>query len=415
MPTLKSSDLEMHYEVDDFTDPWTKPETILLLHGNAESGLAWWGWVPQLARQYRVVRPDMRGFGRSTPMPRDFPWTLDVIIDDYIRLMDALGIERFHLVGAKIGGTIARAFAARRPDRVLTLTVVGTPPPFREGAAERVPELVKGFAENGVEPWARRTMAGRLGDAFPPEGVEWWTKFMGRTDRNTQIGFMKLIAIADIRADIPKIRCPTLVITTEESGLASTEQTRAWQQQIPGSKLLVLPGNSYHVAVSDAEKCARATLDFIAQSGVKTLPKKNFLSAWASFAMLLWQHVLAPFSAPPESALKPIRRGRCGSSSPTLPAAARTSSGRVVAQKLTDAFGQQVVVDNRGGAGGGHRHGNRRALGAGRLHAADGADESRDQPQRLQQAALRHRRKISRPSRSALRRRSCSRHTRQYR
>ena len=91
---------------------------------------------------------------------------------------------------------------------------------------------------------------------------------MGRTDRNTQIGFMPTIAVADIRADIPRIRCPTLVITTEESGLASIDQNRAWQQQIPNSELLVLPGNSYHVAVSDAEKCARATMDFIARSGV---------------------------------------------------------------------------------------------------------------------------------------------------
>ena len=63
--------LTMHYEVDDFTDPWRKPETVLLLHGNAESGAAWYGWVPHLARHYRVVRPDMRGFGASTPMARD--------------------------------------------------------------------------------------------------------------------------------------------------------------------------------------------------------------------------------------------------------------------------------------------------------------------------------------------------------
>ena len=129
MPTLTDKDFEMHYEVDDFTAPWTTPQTILMLHGNCESGAAWYGWVPVLAREFRLVRPDMRGFGRSSAMPRDFPWTLDVIIDDYIRLMDHLGIERFHLVAAKIGGTIARAFAARRPERVQTLTVVGTPPP----------------------------------------------------------------------------------------------------------------------------------------------------------------------------------------------------------------------------------------------------------------------------------------------
>ena len=116
-----------------------RPDPILMLHGNAESGAAWYAWVPALARRYRVVRPDMRGFGASTPMPRDFPWTLDIIIDDFVRLMDSLGIERFHLVGAKIGGTIARAFAARKPERVKTLTVIGTPPPLRAGAPSGSP------------------------------------------------------------------------------------------------------------------------------------------------------------------------------------------------------------------------------------------------------------------------------------
>ena len=71
MPSVRlSPGLEMHYRVDDFTDPWTTPESILLLHGNAESGASWYRWVPVLGRQFRVVRPDMRGFGRSTPMAR---------------------------------------------------------------------------------------------------------------------------------------------------------------------------------------------------------------------------------------------------------------------------------------------------------------------------------------------------------
>jgi pimeloyl-ACP methyl ester carboxylesterase len=256
-------DLDLYYQVDDFSEPWHEPRTILMLHGNAESSVSWYGWVPTLARHYRVVRPDMRGFGASTPMPRDFPWTLDLIIDDYCRLMDSLGVERFHLVAAKIGGTIARAFAARRPERVLTLTVAGTPTPFRVGAAERVPALVDEFERLGVEHWARESMAGRLGSTFPPAGVEWWTTFMGRTAVSTQIGFMGTIACADIRADVPKIACPTLVITAEGSGLASVDETRAWQQTIGDSELLVLPGDSYHVAASDAEACAEATLAFI--------------------------------------------------------------------------------------------------------------------------------------------------------
>ena len=264
MPTLRiPPELDLYYQVDNFADPWSNSATILMLHGNAESGAAWYGWVPYLAHHCHVVRPDMRGFGASTAMPREYLWTLDGLIDDFCRLMDALGVEHFHLIGAKIGGTVARAFAARRPARVRTLTVVGTPTPLRVGAAEKAPALAAAFETRGVEPWARESMAGRLGSSFPPEGVEWWTKFMGRTAVSTQVGFMKTIACTDIRGDVPKITCPTLVITTEGSGLASVDETRAWQQIIPHSELLVLPGNSYHVAASHAVQCAQATLAFI--------------------------------------------------------------------------------------------------------------------------------------------------------
>ena len=268
MPSFHSSSaLDMHYEVDDFTDPWTTPQTILMVHGNRESGLAWYGWVPTLARRFRVVRPDTRGFGRSTPMPRDFPWTLDLVIDDFIRLMDRLGIDRCHVVAAKIGTTIARAFAARRPQRVRTLTLCGTPLPYRPGSKERASEMMTEFERNGAGPSARRTMGARLGSGFPAEGVEWWGEFMGRTSRETQVGFIGTIACADVSADIPRISCPTLVITTEGSGLATVEETRAWQRLIPKSTLLVLPGDSYHVAVTDAEACARATQEFITENG----------------------------------------------------------------------------------------------------------------------------------------------------
>ncbi|MBV9968965.1 MAG: alpha/beta fold hydrolase, partial [Xanthobacteraceae bacterium] len=208
---------------------------------NAESGAAWYGWVPELARRHRVVRPDMRGFGRSTPMPREFPWSLDGLIDDYCRLMDVLGVERFHLVGAKIGGTIARAFAARRPERVATLIVVGSPTPLRVGAAEAAPARAADFEKRGVEPWARESMGGRLGSDFPPAGVEWWIRLMGQSAVSTQVGFTQTIACADIRADVAKISCPTLVITTDGSGLASVEETAAWQRMIPHSELVVLP------------------------------------------------------------------------------------------------------------------------------------------------------------------------------
>jgi len=267
MPIFRPSpEVEIHYQVDDYTDPWRNPETVLLLHGNAASGLTWYGWVPHLARDFRVVRPDMRGHGDSTAMPRDFAWTLDTLIDDFARLMDALGIARFHVVGAKLGGTVARAFAARRPERVLTLTVIGAPPPFRKDAAARIPAWTEEFEKHGLESWAHRGQSARLGSEFPRDGAEWWTRYMARTPVSTQLGWIATIACADIRRDIPRITCPTLVITTKQSGLSSVEETREWQQAIPGSTLLVLPGDSYHVAVSDARRCAEATHEFMTHS-----------------------------------------------------------------------------------------------------------------------------------------------------
>lgn len=260
-------DLEMHYVVDDYTDPWRDAETILMLHGNAESGAVWYAWVPHLARHYRVVRPDMRGFGQSTPMRRDHPWTLDRIVDDYVELMRKLDIPRVHLVGAKLGGTIARRFASRHPALVATLTVAGTPPPNRDDRKALVREWLEDFEKNGVEPWARRTMMGRLGSGFPKEGAEWWIALMGSTKTSTQLGFMAEIPTSNIVADLPRIQCPTLVITTEGSALGSVEATRTWQQMIPRSKLLVLPGDSYHVAASHPDRCAQETLAFIRRSG----------------------------------------------------------------------------------------------------------------------------------------------------
>ena len=262
MPVLACSDFDMFYRVDDFTDPWTTPETILLLHGNCESSAAWYAWVPHLARRFRVVRPDRRGFGASTPMPRDFPWTLDVLIEDHVRLMDALGIECVHVVGCKWGGTLARVLAARRPERVRSLTVIGTPPASRPGG-EAIPKLVAEFEAHGLKEWARRTMGMRLGSDFPREGVEYWIEFMSRTAVSTMIGFNRTLNYVDIGSEMRRIQCPTLVITTQASGLASVEENRAWQQEIPNSRLLVLPGDSYHAALTHPDACAKATLEFI--------------------------------------------------------------------------------------------------------------------------------------------------------
>ena len=144
-----------------------------------------------------------------------------------------------------------------------SLTVIGAPPPFRKDAAARIPAWTAEFERKGLEEWARRSQGSRLGSAFPTAGAEWWTSYMARMPVSSQIGWVATIACADIRADIPRIQCPTLVITTEGSALGSVDEMRKWQVLIPNSRLLVLPGDSYHAAASDADVCAKETLKFI--------------------------------------------------------------------------------------------------------------------------------------------------------
>ena len=126
------------------------------------------------------------------------------------------------------------------------------------------PEARRAQSEReGVAAWARSTMTGRLGSRFPREACEWWAQLMGATPQSTALGFVGTIPSWDVADDLPRIQCPTLVITTEGSALGSVDEMRKWQVLIPNSRLLVLPGDSYHAAASDADVCAKETLKFI--------------------------------------------------------------------------------------------------------------------------------------------------------
>jgi len=72
------------YEDHWFGNPWTLPGTVVMVHGNSESSLAWRPWVPHLAGKYRVIRLDMPGFGASTE-PLDYAWTARELAADIAR------------------------------------------------------------------------------------------------------------------------------------------------------------------------------------------------------------------------------------------------------------------------------------------------------------------------------------------
>src|SRR5918911_2866004 len=99
-------DLTIHYEDDDFADPWAPAEVVVLIHGFAESGRAWFAWVPHLARRFRVLRPDLRGFGASSVPAEgaEYEWSPAGFAYDLARFLDVLAVERVHVVGSRVGG-----------------------------------------------------------------------------------------------------------------------------------------------------------------------------------------------------------------------------------------------------------------------------------------------------------------------
>ena len=73
---------------------------------------------PHLARDYRVLRIDRRGFGKSDPMPVDFAWSLDRMVDDTVSFIEAQAPAGAHIIAAKIGTPLSIRLAVRRPDLV---------------------------------------------------------------------------------------------------------------------------------------------------------------------------------------------------------------------------------------------------------------------------------------------------------
>jgi pimeloyl-ACP methyl ester carboxylesterase len=252
--------IALHYTIDDYTDPWRKAETIVLVHGFCESGEAWRPWVPQLARRYRVVRADQRGFGRSTPMREDHAWSLDTLADDLAAVIKAAGGAPVHLIGAKIGATVSAHFAARHPQLLKTLTLIGLPV---NGPKSRA-EWIKLVHAQGVRAWARLTMEDRLGAGTPPAMLEAWSDLMGATPLSTMLGFMGAVGGFNVSADLPRIACPVLAMTSD-SKLHPVAEAETWRKQIRQSELAVIPGDGFHAAAVYPDECARAALAFIAK------------------------------------------------------------------------------------------------------------------------------------------------------
>jgi 3-oxoadipate enol-lactonase len=247
------------YEEDWFGPPWTVPATVVMAHGNSESSRAWTCWVPHLAGKYRVLRLDLPGFGASTEPP-GYDWTTSELSADIGLVLDALKIASCHLIGAKYGGSTCMQLASEQPYRFLSLCLFGSP--VRGGGSANADAI----RSKGVRQWAAETMRTRLGSSASEAQCKWWTdELMGKSSERAAFGVSSSRIDMEVDERLARITAPTLIVTTQESGLQSVEAVERYAQRIPDARVIVLPGDSFHIAAVEPDLCAQHALQFMQQ------------------------------------------------------------------------------------------------------------------------------------------------------
>jgi pimeloyl-ACP methyl ester carboxylesterase len=257
--------LHMYYDDDNFTDPWAPAETVILHHGNAKNARLWYAWVPLLAGEFRVIRLDARGFGRSSIPEPGYPWSLENFATDVLHLMDYLEIDKAHLVGETIGGTIALQCAAQFPERLHTITTCTSPYKFRG-----VPTYLEYYnlvKEHGVAAWVQRTADRRLepGQADSRHHA-WYIEQMSQTAQHVVLETLAYLSTVDLTPVLPQITLPTLVMVGEHSTMNTPDRAQRLVELLPRGKLVAVPGASGYVQHSAPAQCVAIWREFVKEA-----------------------------------------------------------------------------------------------------------------------------------------------------
>jgi pimeloyl-ACP methyl ester carboxylesterase len=271
-------------------------EPILLLHGFPESHRTWRDVVPILARDFRVVAPDQRGFGASDKPEGVEAYRTDRILEDLVALADALGLERFTLVGHDWGGAVAWLAALRHPERLSRLVIVNAPHPliFQKSlfddpaqraasqyiSAFRNPMMEQGIEAMGLETFFTKTFASHadvslLSDAERQAYLDDWGRPGALTAMLNWYRASEIVvpavgeeacAPAWTRAPFPKIAVPTLVLWAMRDTALLPAQLGGLHDQVEDLRLVTIPDAGHFVPWEQPKTVATAIKDFMHDS-----------------------------------------------------------------------------------------------------------------------------------------------------
>ncbi len=215
---------------------------VVLLHA---LGLDWRMWepvMPRLAAGRRVFAYDLRGHGRAAGAPA--PFTLADAAADLAGVLDALGLDRAHVVGLSYGGAVAQTAAVAYPERCVSLSLLATTDRPLESFEDRAasgerdgmpaqvaPTLTRWFTADAlaVGGWGVRYARERVRCADPADWAATWRAFKG----------------LDVRERLTGLTVPTLVLAGELDASTGPDLMRGIAERIPGARYDVLRGTPH--------------------------------------------------------------------------------------------------------------------------------------------------------------------------
>jgi pimeloyl-ACP methyl ester carboxylesterase len=269
MPQVRVGQINMHYEVHGEGEP------LLLIASMGCDLDSWRLQTPVFSQKFRVVTFDNRGAGGSDAP--DVPYSIAMMADDAVGLMDVLGIENAHVLGKSMGGYIAQEVAIRNPDRVRSLILVST------SAGPHVAEtpLLRGWAESALKGAGKRTFFQvMLPFIFSdwtyedPEMVDMAIEMIGgravprggdaespqsRALRRQFIACVEHFA----RGRLNGITAPTLVIAGRDEFFIPLELCRELAASIPDARLAILESGGHALNEDVPEEFNRTVLRFL--------------------------------------------------------------------------------------------------------------------------------------------------------
>lgn len=258
MKTIKLDEIELAV-VDRGAGP-----VVLLVHGFPFDHAMWRPQIEHLAADYRVIAPDLRGFGQSTVT--DGKSSMERLADDLARMLDALGIdEPITYCGLSMGGYIAWPFWLAQRQRVRRFILCDTRAAAdgSDAVANRL-KMVENVKRNGTKVVAEAMLLSLFASATHdrlPEVVDYARQTILATDPRTIIAVQRGMAERrDMREYLSGIDVPALVVVGEEDAITPVDEMRKMSAAMPRAEFQVVE-NAGHMAPLENAAAVNAALD----------------------------------------------------------------------------------------------------------------------------------------------------------